>query len=155
MKNGSDISSGHVIAGIPLPASDDPLEQGFWNGLRAGVLLMQRCPRCERWYFPPRRLCSDCHFALEWTKVSGRARIWSYTAVQLPVLTAFAPYVPYCVIVAELAESKSLRLAGNVLRSSAGQINEVGIEELHVGQALELIIRPLAAEVPWPHWLLA
>ena len=143
-----------MIAGIPLPATDDPLEQGFWKGLRAGALLIQRCVHCEHWYFPPRRLCSGCHCSLEWTQVSGRGRIWSYTAVHPPVLTAFAPYVPYCVAIVELEESESLRFAGNVLRSSAGQINEVGVAELHIDRAVEAVIRPLAAGVLWPHWRL-
>jgi hypothetical protein len=143
-----------MIAEIPLPATDEPLEQPFWGALKEGILRVQRCANCACWYFPPRRQCTACQSPLSWTAVSGCGRIWSFTCVHPPVLPAFAPYAPYCVVVVELEESKGLRFTGNVLRTATDQINAVTVQELSVDMPVKALVRRLANDVYWPHWLL-
>jgi uncharacterized OB-fold protein len=143
-----------MIPSIPLPATDDPLEQPFWQGLAAGELRAQHCDACGHWYFPPRRRCAGCARALRWLAVSGRGRIWSFTAVHPPVLPAFNAYAPYAVVLVELEEAAGLRLVGNVVRADGDAINSVPIAALAIGLPVQALIKPLAEGIHWPQWRL-
>lgn len=143
-----------MIDGIPLPATDDPLEQPFWQGLAAGELRVQHCPACGSWWFPPRRRCTRCGGAAVWRAVSGRGRIWSFVEVHPPVLPAFMPYAPYPVVLVELEEATGLRLVGNVVRQRGAGIDSVDIVELAIGRPVSALIEPLAEGIHWPRWLL-
>lgn len=143
-----------MIPGIPLPATDDPLEQPFWQGLAAGKLLIQRCRKCQRWWFPPRWRCNHCNDEAMWSPVSGRGHIWSFTQMHPPVLSAFSAYTPYPVVLVELEEAECLRLVGNVARARGARIDSVSVEELSIGMPVTASIEALADGVWWPRWLL-
>ena len=50
----------------PLPEIT-PVNQPFWDGAKAGKLMMQKCGNCSTWVFPPRPVCGDCASEkLEW-----------------------------------------------------------------------------------------
>ena len=42
---------------LPQPT---PETQHFWDGARAGELLLQGCDDCGKVYFPPRPFCPAC-----------------------------------------------------------------------------------------------
>ena len=42
---------------IPKPT---PETQHFWDGTKAGELLLQTCNACGHTYFPPRPFCPEC-----------------------------------------------------------------------------------------------
>ena len=42
---------------LPQPT---PETQHFWDGCKAGELLLQRCTECSKSYFPPRPFCPKC-----------------------------------------------------------------------------------------------
>ena len=42
---------------LPLPDEDS---RPFWEACRRGELRMQRCARCGRLRFTPRRMCPEC-----------------------------------------------------------------------------------------------
>jgi uncharacterized OB-fold protein len=54
----------------------------YWDGLRAGKILYQRCLDCREVVFHARAICPYClGGALEWLESKGRGRIYSF-AVQ-------------------------------------------------------------------------
>lgn len=63
----------------PTPAVS--AESGpFWEGARCGNLRLQRCGDCGRIPYPPLPRCPDClSDALDWTTLSGRARLRGWT----------------------------------------------------------------------------
>src|SRR3546814_9026545 len=64
------------IGPIPEPT---PETAPFWQGAAEGELRIQRCVRCESFYFYPRPFCPKCNSdEVEWKPVSGRARLASY-----------------------------------------------------------------------------
>ncbi|WP_308168786.1 OB-fold domain-containing protein [Nonomuraea sp. NEAU-A123] len=57
----------------------------YWEAARAGELRVQRCLDCGRHYFYPRPACRFCASEnVEWTGVSGRARLVSYVINHRP-----------------------------------------------------------------------
>ena len=94
----SEASSG----GIPLPVPG-AMTAPFWAGTRQNKLLLQRCLDCGAHRWTPQVLCRDCLSGrYEWSEVSGKGTLFSFTIVHRPPLPAFK--VPYVVAVVELDE---------------------------------------------------
>ena len=86
----------------------------FFDGVRAGRLVVQRCAACGALAIPPKAVCPSCE-ATRWDRATlvGDGEIASYTVIRVPPghLAADAPYV---VVIARMAEGVSLlgRLTG-------------------------------------------
>lgn len=77
----------------------------YWDKLKEGSLYLQQCAHCNKFIFYPRNLCPYCFGSeLDWKKVSGRGRVYSYTVVHLSALPEFAEETPYIYAIIELAE---------------------------------------------------
>jgi uncharacterized protein len=87
------------------------LNRPFWDGCRAGRLMLQRCrdPACGRFVFYPRVCCPYCGSdKLDWQQASGAGRLQSWTAVHRPGHAAFMADVPYVFAAVALAEGPLL-----------------------------------------------
>jgi len=97
----------------PLPAPSE-VSRPYWEGLREGVVRVQRCGECGRHVFYPRAVCPFClSQGLEWTRLSGRGRVYSYTVVRRAMHPGFAEDVPYVYAMVELEEG--VRVTTNVV----------------------------------------
>lgn len=107
----------------------------FWEGLKAGKLLIQRCTSCHTLRHPPGPACTSCH-SLEWDTVqsSGRGKLFSFVVMHHPQHPAFD--YPHPVGLIELEEGVRLvaPLAG------------VNPDELEMGMAMEVVIEPVEGE---------
>lgn len=143
-----------MIQDIPLPATDDPVDAPFWQGALQSKLLIQRCAECREMRFPPRPMCPHCQCrACDWLEVSGRGRIWSFTAPQSPLLPAFEALRPYVTALVELEEDPRLRVIGPVLSGPDGEIQGVEGSQVHIGQPVSVAFRQFAEDVAMPCWV--
>jgi uncharacterized OB-fold protein len=100
----------------------------FWEGAKRHELRIQTCPQCQSNQFPPRVICGHCgNRTLNWLKVSGRAKIYSFTIIYRAPEPAFEADVPYVVAVVELDEGP--RLMTNITGCQ--------VAEVHVGMAVQ------------------
>ncbi|WP_149181423.1 bifunctional MaoC family dehydratase N-terminal/OB-fold nucleic acid binding domain-containing protein [Streptomyces sp. TRM49041] len=85
---------------------------GFWDGVRAHRLLIQRCRACRTLRFPWLPGCADCG-SPDWDTVraTGEGTVHSYVVMHHPPFPAFDP--PYAVGLIELAEG--VRIVSNVV----------------------------------------
>jgi uncharacterized OB-fold protein len=94
----------------PRPTTNRDTEF-FWNGLRDGTILLQRCQSCDTVRHPARPMCPRCN-SLEWDTVtaSGRGTVYSYVIPRHPRF----PFMddPYVVVLVELEEG--VRLVSNL-----------------------------------------
>ncbi|MBI4310938.1 MAG: OB-fold domain-containing protein [Chloroflexi bacterium] len=59
--------------------SATPAARPFLDALKRGQLLLPKCLTCSDVFYPPLSQCPRCGSAgLEWTRCSGRGRIYSY-----------------------------------------------------------------------------
>lgn len=98
----------------PLPVAD-ALTTVFWDGVRNGKLLVQRCTACQRFQFPPRASCEHCAATqMTFEEMSGRGKVFSFTET---VTGARHPYFqsisPYLVGMVQLEEQGDLIFASN------------------------------------------
>lgn len=79
-----------------------PETRHFWDGAKAGKLLLQRCGDTGRVYFPPRPFSPFTGTRnVEVVEASGRATLYSYVIHHRPV-PGFTP--PYAIAVVQLEE---------------------------------------------------
>lgn len=73
----------------PVPGVSDDT-RFFWDGARAGKLLIQRCCACLTLRHPPGPVCSKCHsFAWDTVTASGKGRLYSFVVAHYPVVAPF------------------------------------------------------------------
>jgi uncharacterized OB-fold protein len=109
-----------MSADLPTPVVT-PETAPYWDGARAGKLLLQRCLDCGALRFYPRRACPACWSERgEWTEASGRGRVHSFTVIHRPPAPAFAGRVPYVVALIDLDEGP--RMMANVVGDGAMEV---------------------------------
>jgi uncharacterized protein len=86
----------------------------FFDGVRAGRLVVQRCAACGALAVPPKAVCPACE-STRWDRATlgGDGEIASYTVIRVPP-AQFAADAPYVVAVVRMIEGVSLlgRLIG-------------------------------------------
>lgn len=111
---------------------------GFWEGVAAHKLLIQRCGGCGTLRLPWLPGCGACGSA-EWDTVEagGAGAVYSYVVMHHPPFPAFDP--PYAVGLIELAEG--VRMVSNVVGVPYDKVRigmPVRLEFLRVDEELEL-----------------
>jgi uncharacterized OB-fold protein len=112
----------------------------------APALLGGKCTDCGTYVFPnKRRFCPNpvcTSESFDEVRLSRVGRIWSYTDARYqpppPYVPVTDPHEPFAIAAVEL-EAERLVVMGQVVRG-------VGVDELRVGQPVELVIDVLYAE---------
>jgi uncharacterized protein len=111
----------------------------WWEGLKTGKLLIQRCGGCGALRHPPRPMCPHCQ-SLEWDTVeaSGRGTVYSFVVSHYPQVPAFD--YPLAIGLIELEEGT--RLVSNVV--------DIDPAEVHVGMPVEVVFTAVDDELTLP-----
>jgi len=112
----------------------------YWQGLREGKLLLQRCTHCETLRHPPQPMCEQCQ-SLEWETLASSlvGEIYSYTSLHHPHIPPFES--PNCIVLVDLDEGA--RIAAHLRGTAYDQI-QIGarvvaqIEEVQDGLYLPI-----------------
>ena len=127
-------------AAKPVPVPDD-ISAPFFDGARAGLLMLQHCAACDRWSFPVRERCPHCLGAkLGWRAASGRGTLYTFAIMHQVMNPGFAGEVPYNVAQIDLAEG--VRMVANVIGIANG--------ELRIGMQLQAVFEEVGASVSIP-----
>ncbi len=88
----------------PLPTVTKE-DRPFWEAARQHRLVLPRCRACGHVWFPPYTTCPRClSFDREWVQASGRGQVWGFIEMVQPYIRAFAPEIPYNVVLVQLEE---------------------------------------------------
>lgn len=131
------------MSGRPLPIPDES-SAPFWSAAADYVLTVARCGRCGRLSMPPDVTCSHCHTSdpgFEFTPVSGRGVVRSWTVVRQAFLPGFDDDLPFVLVDVELVEQAGLRLIGRLLDGVGAPLRidapvVAGFEDLTPGVAI-------------------
>ena len=114
--------------------------QHFWQGLRDGKLLIQRCKSCSTLRHPPQPMCEKCQ-SLQWDTVesAGKGTLYTYTVMHYPEIPPFD--YPNVIVLVELDEG--VRIASQLIncKPDAVQIGmkvEMKITQVQDGMSLPL-----------------
>ena len=124
----------------PLPYVDEE-NRPFWEGTKRHELCLQKCRDCGKFRFYPRSICPHClSYNTEWTKVSGRGKIYSFTVANRTVSPAFRQDVPYSIAIIELEEG--VRMMSNIV--------ECRNEDLSIDMPVEVVFDDVTPEITLP-----
>jgi uncharacterized OB-fold protein len=123
-------------ADFPLPDVDDPLTAEFFAGAARGQLVIPRCVSCGEYVWYPAPECPHDGGALEWTEVSGRGTLFSWTVIHRAFLPAFADKVPFVSALVALDEDPAVRIVTMLVDCDAAT--------LRADQAVDVEFRPLS-----------
>ncbi|MBI3213817.1 MAG: OB-fold domain-containing protein [Mycobacterium sp.] len=108
--------------------ADDGSDRPHWDGLREGVLRIQRCAQCRTWIWSPRPICPSCHsFDTRWEAVQPVGTIYSWTRTWQPFAPESTGHLPYTVVLVELRDAGGSRVVG-VLADADGVTPAIGAE---------------------------
>jgi uncharacterized OB-fold protein len=134
-------ASKEFVEGRPMPKFD-PVSRIFWEATTRDELLYQECPQCGNRQFYPRACCTKCLAEPEWRASAGKGTIHTFSVVRQNYAQPFRQWVPYVVAVIDLDEGP--RVYGNVVG--------VPVDEIAIGQQVEVEFVPASDEVSFPFW---
>lgn len=102
----------------------------YWQGLRDGKLLIQKCTGCATHRHPPQPMCENCQ-SLEWTAIesAGTGTIYSYTAIYYPEIPPFD--YPNAIVLVDLDDGVRL----------ASQLEGTEVEDIKIGSRVKTNIK--------------
>ena len=149
--------------GMPLSIADlDGDNAAYFRFCAQGELRLQRCKACALMRYPPGPACPWCSgSAFEWTPVSGRGAVYSYTEVRHPVLSAFRERVPYLTLLVELDEQRgqpteheAIRMIGNLATPDAVLAPPDLVRAVGIGSRVRVVFASAGADIAIPLWTL-
>ena len=102
----------------PAPGVSDD-NRFFWEGVKQGKLLIQRCKSCGDLHHPPGPVCPKCH-SFEWDTIesSGKGTVYSFVVMHYPEVPPFEYPNPVGLI--ELEEG--VRLISQLIGVKPGEV---------------------------------
>lgn len=148
----ADAGAGKAKPSTPAPArrpmpgvSDDT--RFFWDGARAGKLLIQRCTGCGLLRHPPGPVCPSCH-CFEWSTVeaSGRGTVYSFVVMHYPEVPPFEHPNPIALVELEEGTRLIAQIVGVApAQVQIGQAVQVEFNSFNDGELVLPQFRPVAA----------
>ena len=135
-------------ADFPLPDVEWEPTRELWAGAARGELMLPRCTGCSRYVWYPDGACRFCgDKTLAWTRVSGRARLFSWSIVHRAFIPQLAELVPYVTGLVAIEEDPTVRLATFVV--------DCPHDALRIDMPMRVVFRTLrftgvTGEVPAP-----
>lgn len=112
--------------------------QEFFDGVREGRLVVQRCTACRALWVPPKAVCPSCEGS-RWSRalLGGDGEVASYTVIRLPP-ARLAAEAPYVVTVTRMAEGVSL----------LGRLTGAPIDAVHIGMPVRFAAPAAGVDPP-------
>ena len=126
----------------PVPVTDDHDTGPLFAAAARGELVVRVC-RCGVVSHLPVAYCRHCGgFDCEWTPVSGRATVHTWTRVTHQLHPAFP--TPYTIVIVALEEHPQVHMFGHL----------AGTPEIAAGQPAAVVFEDLGSGVVIPQWRL-
>jgi len=123
-----------------LPTIEDE-SRPFWDGARAGKLMLMGCNACGRAYHYPRPACPHCWSEdVAWREATGRATLYTFSTVHVNDLPPFKEQLPYVVGIVDLEEG--VRMTTRLVDSDASS--------LRIGMPVQVDFTPLTDDIALP-----
>ncbi|MBI4217052.1 MAG: Zn-ribbon domain-containing OB-fold protein [Chloroflexi bacterium] len=117
--------------------------KAFWEGCKRGELLIQRCPRCQRYQHYPRAICAHCFSPdIQWVKSSGKGTVWSYTVTHQNRGQGFRDELPYVLALVEV--EGGVKMFTNIV--------DCAPESVKVGLPVEVVFKPATDDITIPYF---
>lgn len=109
----------------------------FWAAARAHRLVLQHCPRCDRFQHFPRPWCTAClNDQMDFVAAAGTGTVYSFTVVRRTPNPSFTGRLPYVLALVDLDEG--VRFYTNVVDCDPADV--------HIGQRVRVCFEDIDSE---------
>ena len=123
---------------VPTPTPDT---QPYWDGLRDGRLLLQRCADCGKVRHYPRPVCDSCwSMNAEWVDAAGQGTVHSWTITHYAFHPGFKSELPYILLTVDLPEGVRMNARARGIDASA----------LRIGLPVKIAFDPVKDDLTLP-----
>lgn len=123
---------------VPSPTRDT---QPYWDGLRQGRLVLQRCADCGKVRHYPRPVCDACwSMNTGWIEASGQGTVHSWTVTHYAFHPGYKGGLPYLLLTVDLPEG---------VRMNA-QARGIDVASLSVGMPVRIAYDAVTDELTLP-----
>ena len=123
----------------------DPDSKPFWDGLREGKLMIQRCNDCARYLWAPKPFCNWCHQPnVSWVEAPARGTLATWTVQHHVVAPGFADEVPYTTLAVALEVDPACKIIGNLRGADPSG--------LRIGMPMEGVFEEADNDLTLLHW---
>jgi uncharacterized OB-fold protein len=127
----------------PLPQLiGEVLDEPFWEACNQRRFLLHRCGMCGRHYWPASCCVDHGAQAMSWVPASGSGTVHTFTVIHQRYHPAFAPELPYNVVVVELTEGPFFH----------SRVLGCGNEDLFVGMPVQVVFEEAAPGILLPYF---
>ncbi|WP_395108006.1 Zn-ribbon domain-containing OB-fold protein [Actinomadura sp. SCN-SB] len=130
---------GEDLKAQALPAdhvriTTDTSTEPFWQAAKEKRLVAPKCADCGTFRLPPTPFCPECQSTnVDWTQLSGRATVFSFSVVHgFPGL----PDITLVPAILDLPDAPGARLVSNVV--------DVDPEKVEIGMQVEVLFSPIS-----------
>ena len=111
----------------------------YWEGLRQGKLLIQKCTSCDTLRHPPQPMCECCQ-STEWDTVAakGKGTVYTYTIMHYPEIPPFD--YPNAIVLVDLEEGVRL----------VSQLTDCKPDDIAIGMPVEMEIKEVQEGMSLP-----
>jgi uncharacterized OB-fold protein len=133
----SDSGAPAMPTRIPPALGHD--NEWWWEGVKQGELLIQRCSDCNTLRHPPRPMCGECQ-SIEWDSVASRGSgtVNSYVVIHHPPV----PGYDYPLVVAVVDLEEGTRFVSNIVDCDPA--------EVEIGMAVQASVDTFEGDYRWP-----
>lgn len=148
---------------LGMPTSIDEFDTEnleYFRHAAAHDFHLQQCSNCHLIRYPPMTGCPWCASRnAQWRQVEGSGVVVSYTEVHHAIQPAFAPFLPYLVLLVELetqrghpTEHEALRVIGNLVDPSGALASRDQVEKVGIGTIVRMVFSDIADGLSLPQW---
>jgi uncharacterized OB-fold protein len=119
-----------------IPSSD----RAYWEGAKRHELMAYQCQNCGAFYYPAIHCVSCDKPKMEWVKVSGKGRVYTFVIYHQLYHPAWKGDIPYNVSWIKLDEGPLL--LSNVI--------DCKNEDIYIGMPVEAVFDDVTEEVTLP-----
>jgi uncharacterized OB-fold protein len=125
----------------PLPEFR-PETKPFWEACKKHELVLPRAKTTNEFFFYPRAVSpgEDMTQNIEWVRVSGKAKVWTYAVHHMGPTPAYKNEPPYVVALVETQEG--VKMMTNIIGCKP--------EEVYIGMDVEVVFEDVTPEVTLP-----
>ena len=125
----------------PLPEFH-PETKPYWDACKRHEFVLPRSRTTKKFFFYPRALSPDEDMSedIEWSKASGKAKVWTYAIHHMGPTKAYKGEPPYVVALVETEEG--VKMMTNII--------DCDPKEVHIGMDVEVVFDDVTPEVALP-----
>lgn len=111
----------------------------FWQGLRDGKLLIQKCDNCGTLRHPPQPMCEECQ-STEWSTIesTGEGEVYTYTVMHYPEIPPFD--YPNIIVLIDLKEGVRI----------TSQLMDCKPDDVEIGMKVKMKITEVQEDMSLP-----